>query len=448
MRKKITALFTIAMMLAFTGCSSATATTETTQATTEAQETDSISAEQTTEAMEPLNETITFWYCYTDKIQENNIALTEEFNETVGKELGIVVNAEYQGDYATMSQKLKASYVAGTAPAVTVMDTSMIEPYVESGVIESLDPYIERDEEEVQMDDFQAAFLTDSTFNDNIYSLPYLRSTPILYLNTTLIEEAGLDPSGPSDWEELAEYAEQIKEKTGKYGMTIFAYPWVFQAFMLGQGSSIYNEDTTATNINSEESKAILESIIEMRDNGSVKVIASSQADNLMADITSQNSAMWFYSTGGLTTFMALGEANGFDVTTAYIPSGTVEAVNTGGANLMMISNLTENQKEAAWQFIKWMTAKDQTVTASITTGYIPTRISASSDSRLLDLYEEVPEFKTAVDQLAIAGGRTPSAFEADAVITSALDEILVNDADIDTTLSELEIKVNEILNQ
>ena len=42
---------------------------------------------------------LTYWYCWTDKIQENNLELTELFNETVGKEKGIHVTAEYQGTY-------------------------------------------------------------------------------------------------------------------------------------------------------------------------------------------------------------------------------------------------------------------------------------------------------------------------------------------------------------
>ena len=42
---------------------------------------------------------LTYWYSWTDKIQENNINLVNQFNETVGKEKGIHVTAEYQGTY-------------------------------------------------------------------------------------------------------------------------------------------------------------------------------------------------------------------------------------------------------------------------------------------------------------------------------------------------------------
>ena len=52
---------------------------------------------------------LTFWYSWTGNIQENNIELTELFNETVGKEKGIHVTAEYQGTYDELHQDREES---------------------------------------------------------------------------------------------------------------------------------------------------------------------------------------------------------------------------------------------------------------------------------------------------------------------------------------------------
>ncbi len=457
MKKFISVLLIATLILSMTGCGKAQSnetlggeSPASTMAVTQtpAPETNDEPVSTADEAPTKLNETISFWYCYTDKVQENNISLTTEFNETVGKELGITVNAEYQGDYAAMSQKLKAAYVAGTAPAVTVMDVSMLQPYTKSGVLQALDTYIERDKAEVNMEDFQPAFTTDSTYQGTTYSLPYLRSTPILYLNTTLLEEAGLDTKGPDTWEDLIQYAATIKEKTGKYGMTVIANAWLFQAFLMEYDSSLYNDDTTATNINSEAAKKVIANINQMIEEGSAKVLSSTQGDSFLSDVKSQNCAMWFYSTGGLTTFVGLGASSGFNVNTAFLPKGTSSSCPTGGANLVLTSKLTDNQKEAAWQFIKWMTAKEQAIKASTNTGYLPSRISAANDPTMQQLYTKMPQFKVVIDQLANAGGITPSTTEADAAIVSALDSILVNKADVDTTLATAEAKVNQILNQ
>ena len=54
---------------------------------------------------------IKFWYAYTDKIQENNENMVKKFNDTVGKEKGIEVIAEYQGAYDDVHQKLQAAHI-------------------------------------------------------------------------------------------------------------------------------------------------------------------------------------------------------------------------------------------------------------------------------------------------------------------------------------------------
>ena len=180
---------------------------------------------------------LTYWYSWTDKIQENNINLVNQFNETVGKEKGIHVTAEYQGTYVDLHQKLQAAYISGTVPDVTVMEIASIKTFAENGVLEPLSPYIERDN--IDMDDFYEGLLTNCQVDGTWYGLPYLRSTPILYMNTTLLEKAGLDPAGPKNWEELAQYCKTIKEETGAYGLSMYSYIWVLEAFLLGNGTSV-----------------------------------------------------------------------------------------------------------------------------------------------------------------------------------------------------------------
>jgi sn-glycerol 3-phosphate transport system substrate-binding protein len=391
---------------------------------------------------------ITFWYSWTDAIQENNIALTEEFNNTVGKDLGINVSAEYQGSYEDLHQKLQAAYVAGETPAVTVMEIASVKTFSNNGVLEPLDKFIERDN--VDMDDFQPGLMTNSFYNGSTYGLPYLRSTPILYLNTTILEEAGLDPAGPKTWDELEQYIMTIKDKTGKNGLTSYSYIWTLEAFMMEHGSSVLNEDETATNLNSAAGKEIISYFKDLADQGYINLLASSQSDKLKADIMNQNCAMWFSSTGDLTSNIKIAEDNGFKLGTAFIPKDTQYGVTSGGCNLIMTSKLTDEEKEAAWQFIKWLTEKEQTIKASQSTGYLPSRISAKDSDEMLALYEEVPQFKVALDQLQYAVGRPSNQgyAESSTRITEALDAIYVNDQDMNEVLTQLESTVNKLLNE
>ena len=93
---------------------------------------------------------------------------------------------------------------------------------------------------------------------------------------------------------------------------------------------------------------------------------------------------------------------------------------------------------------------KEETVEASIVTGYLATRKSALENDKMIAWYEEFPQYKVALDQLEISSGRpnNPGYVEFQVELTNAMAEMMVNDADVDTTLAELEAKGNELLNE
>lgn len=106
--------------------------------------------------------------------------------------------------------------------------------------------------------------------------------------------------------------------------------------------------------------------------------------------------------------------------------------------------------QDAAWEYMKFMTSLDETVEASIVTGYLATRKSAMDDAKMVAWYEKYPQYKVALDQLEVASGRpnNPGYVEFQVELTNAMAEMMVNDADVDSTLKELEAKGNELLNE
>ncbi|MDR1965461.1 MAG: ABC transporter substrate-binding protein [Synergistaceae bacterium] len=386
---------------------------------------------------------LTFWYSWTDKIQENNINLAKMFNETRGKELNIQVTAEYQGTYNELHQKLQAAFVAGKTPSVTVMEIASIKRFAESGVILPLSPYIERDK--IDMDDFYKGLLINCNAGGTWYGLPYLRSTPILYMNTTLLEKAGLDPSGPKTWDELAEYCKTVKEKTGAYGITLNSDVWIFEAFMFENGVATLTPDESHSNINSPESRSVFAFFKDLVDKGYVRCVAGEDYGKVAADIMNQKTAMFFNSTADLTYNLELARENGYEINTCFIPSNKSYGVPTGGCNLVLTSRQTDEEREAAWEFIKWMTETKQAAYAHAYTGYVATRKSTAASPEIQALYKEKPQFKVALDQLEQYGhGRPMNPGYAQVIVewTAAMDAIWSNGADIDSTLAAAEAKI------
>ena len=163
-----------------------------------------------------------------------------------------------------------------------------------------------------------------------------------------------------------------------------------------------------------------------------------------------QSTAIWYGSTGDFTYYNEVAADCGFELGCCFIPMAENYGVTSGGCNLTMVANIPDENKQAAWTFIEWITQKEQTIKASTNTGYLPSRKSAADSEEMNALYAEIPQYKVALDQLAYSTGRpmNPGYVEASIELQDALDAIWVNDANVDTTLAELETKMNKLLNE
>ena len=390
---------------------------------------------------------IKFWYAYTDKIQENNENMVKKFNETVGKEKGIEVIAEYQGAYDEVHQKLQAAHISGEVPAVSVMEIASIETFANNGLIVPLDEYIQKDN--VDTSDFYEGLLENCIVNDNFYGLPYLRSTPILYLNTTLLSEAGLNPEGPKTWEGLETYARTIKEKTGKYGISMYSYDWVLEGFFLQHGTSILSEDRKSTNLNTNEGKEIFTFFQNLAKDNIIRTHSGDDSSKVSADILNQNAGMWFASTADLTKNLQVAEENNFEINTAFLPKAKEYGVPTGGCNLVITSKASDKEKQAAWEFIKWITSPEQAAISTVTTGYVPTSKTVTETEAIQNLFKERPQFKVALDQLESYGHGRPmnkEYVEAKKELINVMDAVFVNLKDVNETLKTYQEKIDSIL--
>ncbi|HJD30425.1 MAG TPA: ABC transporter substrate-binding protein [Candidatus Eisenbergiella stercorigallinarum] len=454
-RKSMAILAAAAMAASMAGCGSASASAAGNSASTEASSaeasqdgasSEAASGQASSGSKDPIE--LTFWFANSDTVETYIGEATERFNSTVGAEKGIHVTAEYQGEYTDLHQKLQAAYIAGTAPQLTVLEIGAVGMFAQGGMIQSLDDRIEA--EGMDMGDFHDGLLYNCYIDDSCYALPFLRSTSILYMNTSLLEQAGVNPDEIETWDDVAEASEKVKEATGKYGISMPINYWFHEAFMLTWGGFTVNEDETQCTVDNEVDRTVINYFKDLRDRGLAHLYPYAEADKMSADLMDQDAAFFFQSTGGLSQMLSIADELGFGLQTAFIPKGTQYGVTTGGCNIAMLSGLSEEQQNAAWEYIKFMTTVDETVEASIVTGYLATRKSAAEDPKMVEWYEQYPQYKVALDQLEISSGRpnNPGYVEFQAELTNDMAEIMVNDADVDTTLAELEAKGNELLNE
>lgn len=366
---------------------------------------------------------IKFWYAWKDKIGENNENLVKKFNESQDK---IVVESEYQGTYDELHSKVQAAYVAGNAPEVTENEIASMGVFARGGMTRDLTDFVDDD---LKLDDFNKGLMGNSYVDGKLYGLPYLRSTPVLYKNVDMLKAAGLDPEGPRDFKELEEYTKALR-KNDVYGLSLEIDPWIFEAFVDSNGGSLVAEDGVTPTFQEKPSVDVVSFWSKLKDEDLIKIPVGEKAeDNQRQDFTNKKIAMMFGSTSDVSYNLQIAKEKGFTLGVNFIPKGVKNSVPTGGCNLVMTNNLSKEKEKAAWEFMKWMTATEQTAYASKYTGYLPSRYSALETDLLKNLYKDYPQYKVAVDQLEYAVPRPMAEGVAEVLklLKDKIEEVVIN---------------------
>ncbi|NGP60259.1 ABC transporter substrate-binding protein [Paenibacillus thiaminolyticus] len=320
---------------------------------------------------------IDFWYSLGGANGELIEAMTADFNASQDQ---VFVRPAYQGDYYTNHSKVLAAVAAGIQPDVTMIEVASVGAFADAGVIEPLSPYTQGAET-----GYIGGLMGNSYWKDELYAIPFNRSTPLLYVNKTLLKEAGKAP--------LEFWSRMIKE-----------------GIMKNPPGEKYNAWDVAKQ-----------------------------------DFVNGQAAMIFTSTGDLK---GLKETAGFEVGTAFLPANKDYGAPTGGANLAVLAASSPEKKEAAWKFMQWMTAPEQTIRWSQGSGYMPVSKAGLESDTLKEAFVKDPNFKVAIDQLQYGKARpmVPGYKELQEVIMTEIQRVILGQATPDEALQAATDKANKLL--
>jgi sn-glycerol 3-phosphate transport system substrate-binding protein len=390
---------------------------------------------------------LNFWYPFTGKIQEANEGLVEKFNESQDR---IHVTASTQGNYADVEQKVRQSIVAGNQPDVFITVINSVSGLAADGVTENLTPFMEADKE-FKMDDFIEGIVASSVVDEKYYGLPYFNSTPLVYYNKNLFEEAGVNPEQLSTWEGFQDAAAKLT-KDGVIGGTQDETFWIYEANMNQKNGQLFNEDKTKSQFASAEGVEAADFILDMVKAGSWQFPVGEQGIEQAAQAFQTGKAgMLFSSTANLSTFLEASKASGFELGAAMLPEGDKRAVAVGGSNIVMTAGLDEEKKQAAWEFIEFMTNTESNAWASEYTGYLPIRHSVAESEARKALEKEQPLYAVAREQLeyAVPAASVPGFTEITNIWRESV-EALIADQNLSTkeAMETADQRATEVLNK
>ena len=227
------------------------------------------------------------------------------------------------------------------------------------------------------------------TIGGQVNSIPFNSSSPIIYANQDLMEQAGLDPDDvPETFGEILDACEAMRDAGLEQGCLTFPLVgWFVEQWVAEQGEMLVNNDNgrsaraTEVYLDSEAVRNVFNWIKEMNDNGFYTYTGTRQDWSGSRAIFQNGEAMFLItSTADLGLIRDAAEESGMNFTTGRfpIPDGSERnGVVIGGASIWVSRDHPQDELEAAVDFVLYMTNPENMVSWAGLTGYYPVRVSS-----------------------------------------------------------------------
>lgn len=347
-----------------------------------------------------------FWHAFTDEPRSNWIG--ERATEWNAQNPDFVMNVESKGSYPETLQAAVLGARQGDTPHVVqiyeigsqlALDAGIFTPVAEVSGDFDFSDYIE-------------PVLNYYTIGGQVNSVPFNSSSPILYTNKTLMEEAGLDPEAPPEtYGEVMAACETVTASgiSAKcFGVSLNG--WFFEQWLAQQNAPLLNNDNgrdgraTEANLTSDAFKNIATFMKELNDAGYYSYTGRLEDwDGSDALFANQEVVFHITSTADLGNLTAAAEESGFELGAGLlpIPDGSERnGVVIGGASLWLMADKPVEEQRAALDFVLYMTNTKNMVSWHKLTGYYPVRNSSVEALEAEGWFDEFPNYNVAFDQL------------------------------------------------
>jgi sn-glycerol 3-phosphate transport system substrate-binding protein len=366
------------------------------------------------------------------------------------------VEPVFAGGYTEAYSKTLAAIRAGTPPDVAIMLSQNLNDILGQDIVIPLDELIAQDAAQVNVDDFFPAFMLNSKQGGKVWSLPFQRSTPVMYYNKEMFKEAGLDPDKPPQTQaELVAAAKKLVKTEGgrvtRWGLLIPSSggvdTWLLEGLVIEAGGLLYDANNSCCKV-LLSSPATEAAVTFLRDLGTKHKVSPEGPVNwgtTSNDFVAGKTAMIYHSTGSLGFIRNNAK---FEFGTAFLPKDKRFGTPTGGGNVYLFKATPPDRRKAAWEFAKWLTSPDMLARWSIDSGYVAPRKSSWDTPRMKEYTSKYPQALTAREQLQYAHAELPvkNIIEVKRAIVTALQTALTTTDPIGPILAEGQKRVDEIL--
>ncbi|MDQ0744497.1 sn-glycerol 3-phosphate transport system substrate-binding protein [Clavibacter sp. B3I6] len=298
--------------------------------------------------------------------------------------------------YDVVESKIAASLQARQVPDLSVLSDVVWNRFYLNEMLEPLTSYFDTSFTTAA---FHERFIAEGTVQDEVWWVPFGRSTPLFYYNRDVFSAVGLPDRTPETFSEYRDWGKELQGySSGGTQVRMRAYDgnddWYFQgsSWAFGGGYS----DGLDPRFTSDGTVAALEyDRAFIHDDGSGYLAADPTGDFIAG-----SAATVFNSTGALT---GIQDAAAFEYGCGFLPREVDTGVPTGGSGLSIFRYASDERKKAAWEVLRFLSSGDAAVAWTLGTGYMPTATDAIESPEVKARAAENPNYRIAIDQLDIA---------------------------------------------
>ena len=354
---------------------------------------------------------VVFWHTMGQSNQEKLNAMIEQFEKD---NPDIKITHAAQGGYTDIESKISKAIPAKTTPTMAFCYPDHVAGYVDANVSVKLNDLISDPEIGLSAEDLQdykdAGFWDEGASYDSvgsIYSVPFSKSTEVLFMNTTWMQKHKLTVDGtetgapivPTKWENeenpddlyamfnLCRKIKSIDDSITPLGYDSDDNMYITLSAQYGiPYTSINEEGKGSIDFNNDQAKGLITRLKGYYDEG--LFVTKGTLPNSTYTSTkfkAEELIMSIGSTGGTSYNIPSQDPETkeyqFNAEVFRIPQANEEApkVISQGPSITFFKNskITDEQVKASWKFYKHITNAYNSAVYAILTGYEPVRESA-----------------------------------------------------------------------
>ncbi|TGB02804.1 ABC transporter substrate-binding protein [Halobacillus salinus] len=332
---------------------------------------------------------------------------------------------------------------------IDVMDLDVVWPaeFAQAGYVLELDRFMQRDG--VEASDYNQGAMSAAQFNGKQWAMPKFIDTGMLFYRTDLVEEGEV----PQTWDELMTSASNIQSEGGaEFGYLMQAKQYeglVCNAveFIASYGGEILDENGDVA-VNSPETVAGISKLVEVANAdfvpGNINTFTEVESHTAFIEGQSPYIRNWPYQ-WNLANDEEQSEIVD-KVGVAPLPAGDAGSAAALGGWMTAINKYSEN-KEEAWEFVKFMTGPEGQKISAINGGLAPTLPALFEDEEIL---EANPFFTQEGFQNALEGAVSrpvaPNYPEVSEVIQINVSKAIAGELTPEEAVAAMEEELNAVM--